>query len=1063
MPQTGKAAKRGRGLSLTPAPARALVLLLLLLAPLLARAEETGRTDWSKQAFLASAPGYGYGGTVDELYEQEIGPRLKGQHYLDYTGSGLYWNSQVKAATHELEAAVYGNPHSVNPSAERSDRGVEAARAALLAHFGASADAYDLVFTRSGTGALHMVGESFPWGPRSQFAHSLVNHNSVLGIRSVARAAGAATGAVAEDEVEAWLADPSASSPLGGARSTEGLAPATAGGEAVASQRRLLEAREEGAELEAKQPALSLFAFPAYDNYAGQLFPLDWVARVHAKSTANRRWLVLLDAAAYAPCHPLNLTRTPADFVPLSFSRALIRPPLPCPSPPDKLFGYPSGVGALLVRRDAAALLRKQYWGGGATFLATAALDWVAWQPPPSKFEDGTLPFLAILGLHHGLDVFARLGGVEAIERHVHAVGGWLVDKLASLRHTNGAPLMRIMGRHFDPRAAEVQSPGTINFLVLKPSGAVFSYKLVSAELATAGFHTRACYAALGISDEEIRDLAEQKQGNFSDWEWIWVQRDADGPEARAQAAGDAAEAAAGRLPKPPPAAAPTRGKAWVRLPLGSLRFSLGAMSRFEDAAAVADFVARGYTDREDDSGPLPEPAFCREAVAEGSLLLHPRARAAVGTGHSIGEAATLHRAANSAERMWEQTEAALLRAAALQAAPAAAGPASGLPGLCELEAGSPVLVSALLSAVQGEAPTAASSDNPAVSFAQSLELSWAIRAGRPTTSLLPLQLGLAGLHVDAGNTVYSEQQRRGRQGLHDWSAPGGGAGAFHPMHAGVRAKVRAFSLPHPNSAANPAKHLRMIGIAATLSTLPWADFLAEGSFACSAKPDRPPLVGEQAFCGRAPHKANRQAQQIEILNAQLANLVTDMQLEARDDKEGEGSDCAAAAAVEEEEESPEVQAELAVLEVLQGQRRVAEHRAETPSQGGCPPSHPASRASSAGTGKRGRGSDEGEKEASRRAVGRPSWTLGERRDHASRRMALEVPGMTARWQEDSTASPLPMVQCVRPTRFNTAMRYKTKADAVVLVLELDVRNFAQKSCSCCASSWWLRWRAGAG
>lgn len=70
---------------------------------------------------------------------------------------------------------------------------------------------------------------------------------------------------------------------------------------------------------------------------------------------------------------------------------------------------------------------------------------------------------------------------------------------------------------------------------------------------------------------------------------------------------------------------------------------------------------------------------------------------------------------------------------------------------------------------------------------------------------------------------------------------------------------------------------------------------------------------------------------------------------------------------------------------------------------------------------------------------------------------------MTARWQEDSTASPLPMVQCVRPTRFNTAMRYKTKADAVVLVLELDVRNFAQKSCSCCASSWWLRWRAGAG
>lgn len=36
---------------------------------------------------------------IDELYASEIVPRLApGEHYLDYTGSSLHWNSQIKAA-----------------------------------------------------------------------------------------------------------------------------------------------------------------------------------------------------------------------------------------------------------------------------------------------------------------------------------------------------------------------------------------------------------------------------------------------------------------------------------------------------------------------------------------------------------------------------------------------------------------------------------------------------------------------------------------------------------------------------------------------------------------------------------------------------------------------------------------------------------------------------------------------------------------------------------------------------------------------------------------------------
>lgn len=47
-------------------------------------------------------PGYGYGRAaggagrrIDDLYAAEIAPRLGSEHYLDFTGSGLYFNSQI--------------------------------------------------------------------------------------------------------------------------------------------------------------------------------------------------------------------------------------------------------------------------------------------------------------------------------------------------------------------------------------------------------------------------------------------------------------------------------------------------------------------------------------------------------------------------------------------------------------------------------------------------------------------------------------------------------------------------------------------------------------------------------------------------------------------------------------------------------------------------------------------------------------------------------------------------------------------------------------------------------
>lgn len=51
-----------------------------------------------------------------------------------------------------------------------------------------------------------------------------------------------------------------------------------------------------------------------------------------------------MDAAAYAPTQPLDLSTLQADFVDVAFY---------------KMFGYPTGLGALLVRTEVVPLLRK--------------------------------------------------------------------------------------------------------------------------------------------------------------------------------------------------------------------------------------------------------------------------------------------------------------------------------------------------------------------------------------------------------------------------------------------------------------------------------------------------------------------------------------------------------------------------------------------------------------------------------------------------------------------------------------------------------------------------------
>jgi len=142
--------------------------------------------------FIARSPEYARTAALDQLRATEY-CRLdeQGQVYLDYTGGSLYATTQVEQHLAMLRSGVFGNPHSSNPTSAAMTERVEGTRRGVLSYFNASAEDYILVFTPNTSGALKLIGESFPFAPGSRFLLTFDNHNSVNGIREFARAKGA--------------------------------------------------------------------------------------------------------------------------------------------------------------------------------------------------------------------------------------------------------------------------------------------------------------------------------------------------------------------------------------------------------------------------------------------------------------------------------------------------------------------------------------------------------------------------------------------------------------------------------------------------------------------------------------------------------------------------------------------------------------------------------------------------------------------------------------------------------------------------------------------------------
>ena len=492
--------------------------------------------------------------------------------YLDYAGAALPSRSLLTAIHEESlsGSSILGNPHSSGPAASRTSRLIEQAKKEVLDHFNghpgrlaavtsdkpASAynnhgkasneskdlfyPGYDIVFTSGTTEALRIVAERFPWsnGNNSKgsspsllvYPHNA--HTSIVGMRGPALASGGNFLCKQLDDIMQIVQDDKRGCSRVGETLQQWKKEVAEGGTSKQEY-------QQNAELTSMSSVTrNLLVLPAECNFGGDRPDVTKLLQMLRRrqengSGAGEQWSTMLDLAKAACTGPVNLRELDPDFACVSFY---------------KMFGVPTGLGALFVRRTATALLlpttttenyssiiskslaesHHRYFGGGSVDVVLSGKDFMVGRnlgqssssvasdtTRPSSLASltqGTVHFRGIAALPFGFRELHRLGGMQMIQRHTDALAQELVRRLTSLRHGNGVPVIVIYGAWGEPGS---RKPGpVVTFSIRRWDGTVVGYNEVTKlgalnqppiQLRGGCFcNPGACQKALKMSDTDI-------------------------------------------------------------------------------------------------------------------------------------------------------------------------------------------------------------------------------------------------------------------------------------------------------------------------------------------------------------------------------------------------------------------------------------------------------------------------------------------------------------------------------------------------------------------------------
>jgi len=443
---------------------------------------QTDSMDRAYQSFLKASPEYESTRLLDDLRVSDYGrlDRL-GQVFLDYTGGGLYADSQIRKIAELLDGGIFGNPHSDSPASSATTALVEETRDSVLKYFNAPPDEYVAIFTANATGAIKLVGEAYPFHAGDRYLLSFDNHNSINGVREFARAQGADVTYVRVVPPDLRLDE--------------------------AQLRMELDRPHEGGN--------NLFSYPSQSNFSGVQHPMEWTSYAH-----ERGWDVLLDCAAFAPSNRLDLAEALPDFVPLSFY---------------KMFGYPTGVGCLLARKTALAKLVRPWFAGGTITIASVQAERHFLAEGEQAFEEGTLNYLNIPAAGIGLKHIESIG-IDTIHNRVSSLTAWLLESLIALRHSNGTPLVRVYG----PTTMEARG-GTLTVNFYDPKDILIDHRRIDELAGREGISLRTgCFCnpgagelAHGLTEEDMAAAFENGE-RMTFEQFLTVLEDRDGKSAGA-------------------------------------------------------------------------------------------------------------------------------------------------------------------------------------------------------------------------------------------------------------------------------------------------------------------------------------------------------------------------------------------------------------------------------------------------------------------------------------------------------------------------------------------------
>ncbi|KKK15375.1 hypothetical protein P175DRAFT_0443634 [Aspergillus ochraceoroseus IBT 24754] len=380
-----------------------------------------------------------YNDNVDNIRAAEY-PSLEGVVYLDHAGSTVYARSLVQSYAADLQANLYGNPHSDNTPSRVAGARVDAIRGEILQFFGANPNDFDLIFTANATASIKLVGDcmaSFSRSPNVSptskrrgfhYVYHQDSHTSLVGLRQVA--SGGSLCLVGDTAVENWI-----------------------------NRNRCSH----------KPKTVTLFAYPGQSNMTGRRLPRSWPQAIRQNHGDT---YILFDAAALASTAPLELSDVSAapDFTAVSLY---------------KIFGLPD-VGCLIVRKAAAHVLQqRRYFGGGTVDMVinSPSVRVAPWHATKTEslhdaLEDGTLNFHSLIAISHAIQTHKRLyGSMRNVSSHCAFLVARLYRGLASLHHSNDSPLCRIYtgSEQHGFGDSSLQGP-TVAFSVLDISGNPHGY-----------------------------------------------------------------------------------------------------------------------------------------------------------------------------------------------------------------------------------------------------------------------------------------------------------------------------------------------------------------------------------------------------------------------------------------------------------------------------------------------------------------------------------------------------------------------------------------------------------